>query len=70
MGHTNSLSKYGVGRIFHISNYPYLQVKGNLGRGTNNVGELTTLLLLLQNDRGTFQISGLVLNLIIVHEDK
>ena len=53
-----------------ISNSPYLQVKANLGRGTNNVGELTTLLLLLQTDRGTFQICGLVLNLIIVQEEK
>ena len=61
MGHTNSLAKYGVGCIFHISNSPYLQVKEKLGRGTNNVGGLTTLLRLLQTDRETFQISGIVL---------
>ena len=47
-----------VGCIHHISNAHYLQVKENLGRGTNNVEELTTLLLLIKTtiDRGIFQM--------------
>ena len=47
-----------VGCIHHISNAHYLQVKENLGRGTNNVEELTELLLLIKTtiDKGIFQI--------------
>ena len=70
MGHINSLAKYGVGCMLHISNSLYLQVKEKLGRGTNTVAELTKLLLLFQTDIGAFQISGIVLNLIIVQEEK
>ena len=44
--------------IHHISNDHYLQVKENLGRGTNNVEELKGLLILIKNaiDKGIFHI--------------